>query len=122
MLDARGILPTDFLANVMNEKAHETYAEMHIENVSDAFELQTAKEGMVMQTKHCLKYAFGQCPRYTNPQPEKLLDQNYIIGQEMQLKIGNRKFILKFGCKNDCISKIFTIFAPQKRNVNSKTK
>jgi putative protease len=122
MLDARGILPTDFLANVMNEKAHETYAEMHIENVSDAFELQTAKEGMVMQTKHCLKYAFGQCPRYINPQPEKLLDQNYKIGQEMQLKIGNRKFILKFGCKNDCISKIFTIFAPQKRNVNSKTK
>ncbi len=122
MVDARGILPTDFLANVMNQKAHQTYAEMHIENVSDAFELQPNMSGMVMQTKHCLKYAFGQCPRYANPCPEKLLDQNYKIGQEMQLKIGNRKFILKFGCKNDCISKIFTIFAPQKRNVNSKTK
>ena len=114
MLDARGILPTDFLANVMNEKAHETYREMQIENVSDAFELQLNKEGIVMQTKHCLKYAFGQCPRYPNPQPEKLLEENYIIGQELQLKIGNRKFLLKFGCKNDCISKIFTIFAPQK--------
>jgi putative protease len=114
MLDARGILPTDFLANVMNEKAHETYREMQVENVSDAFELQPDKEGMVMQTKHCLKYAFGQCPRYSNPQPEKLLEENCLIGQELQLKIGNRKFILKFGCKNDCISKIFTIFAPQK--------
>lgn len=116
-LDARGILPADFLANVMNQMAHETYAEMKVENVSESFELQHTKEGMVMQTKHCLKYAFGQCPRYNNPQPEKLLDSNYKIGQEMRLKIGNRKFILKFGCKNDCISKIFTIFAPQKRNI-----
>ena len=112
-LDARGILPSDFRANVMNRKAFEIYREMKIENVLDAFEIQTNKEGMVMQTKHCLKYAFGQCPRYTNPQPEKLRDENYKIGQELQLKIGNRKFILKFGCKNDCISKIFTIFAPQ---------
>jgi len=117
-LDARGILPADYLANLMNQKAHEIYAEMNIQNVSDAFELQKTKDGMVMQTKHCLKYAFGQCPKYHNPQPEKMLDQNYKIGQEMALKIGNRKFILKFGCKNDCISKIFTIFAPQKRKYN----
>ena len=113
-LDARGILPTDCRANVMNRKALEIYQEMQIEDVSDAFEIQPNKEGMVMQTRHCLKYAFGQCPRYPNPQPEKMLDENYKIGQELQLKIGNRKFILKFGCKNDCISKIFTIFAPQK--------
>ena len=114
MLDAKGILPTDFLANVMNKMAHETYREMKIENVADAFELQSNKEGMVMQTKHCLKYAFGQCPRYVNPQPEKLLEENLKIGQELALRIGNRKFFIKFGCKNDCISKIFTIFAPQK--------
>lgn len=114
MLDATGILPSDFLANVMNKMARETYREMHIENVADAFELQHNKDGMVMQTKHCLKYAFGQCPRYVNPQPEKLLEENFKIGQELALKIGNRKFFIKFGCKNDCISKIFTIFAPQK--------
>ena len=112
-LDAKGILPTDFLANVMNKMARETYREMQIENVSDAFELQRDKEGMVMQTKHCLKYAFGQCPKYTNPQPEKLLEENFKIGQDLMLRIGNRKFFIKFGCKNDCISKIFTIFAPQ---------
>ena len=114
MLDAKGILPTDFLANVMNKMARETYREMQIENVADAFELQSNKDGMVMQTKHCLKYAFGQCPRYANPQPEKLLEENFKIGQELALRIGNRKFFIKFGCKNDCISKIFTIFAPQK--------
>lgn len=110
---AKGVLPEDFLANVLNEKARKTYEQMGIENVDDAFEIQLSKEGMVMQTRHCLKYAFGQCPKYPNPQPEKLLDPNLKIGQEMQLKIGKRKFFLKFGCKNDCISKIFTIFAPQ---------
>lgn len=96
----------------MNEKARETYASMGLENVSEAFELQKNKEGMVMQTRHCLKYAFGQCPRYVNPEPEKLLHPEVKLGNESVLKIGNKKFILKFGCKNDCISEIFTIFAP----------
>lgn len=113
-VDAKAVLPNDFLANVLNEKARKSYAEMGIENVEDAFEIQSNKEGMVMQTRHCLKYAFGQCPKYNNPNPEKLLDPTYKMGEQMQVKIGNRKFILKFGCKNDCISKIFTIFAPRK--------
>ena len=113
-VDARGILPTDYTANVMNRMAREIYAAMGLQNVDDAFEIQPSKEGMVMQMRHCLKYAFGQCPRYSNPTPERLADPTCRIGQEMQLKIGGRKFILKFGCKNDCISKIFTIFAPQK--------
>jgi len=113
-LTAAGILPSTFLANVLNEKARKTYADLGINNVDNAFEIQAAKEGIVMQTKHCLKYAFGQCPKYHNPSPEKLTDSTLKIGSEMQLKIGNRKFILKFGCKNDCVSKLFTIFAPQK--------
>lgn len=110
-VDARGILPTTFFANVMNENARETMRSMQIEKVDDAFELQKNREGMVMQTRHCLKYAFGQCPRYLNPNPEKLLQPDVKLGSEAMLKIGNKKFILKFGCKNDCISEIFTIFA-----------
>lgn len=113
-LTAEGVLPTSFLANILNQKARQTYAEMGLKNVDDAFEIQENKEGMVMQTKHCLKYAYGQCPKYPNPKPEKKADSSHKIGSELQLKIGNRKFILKFGCKNDCICKIFTIFAPQK--------
>ena len=113
-LDARGILPDSFLANVLNQKARKTYENMHIDNVDNAFEIQQNKEGMVMQTRHCLKYAFGQCPKYKNPAPEKLLDPTYKLGSQAQLKIGNRKFFIKFGCNNDCISEIFTIFAPQK--------
>ena len=112
--DARGILPTDFRANVLNQQARKTFAEMGLQDVGEAFEIQSNKEGIVMQTKHCLKYAFGQCPRYPNPAPEKMLNEGVKLGQAMELKIGGRKFILKFGCKNDCISEIFTIFAAQK--------
>lgn len=117
-VDATGILPTDYRANLMNEKARQTYAEMGLEKTDYAFEVQQNKQGMVMQTRHCLKYAFGQCPRYPNPKPEKLLDPKHKIGGELQLGIGNRKFILKFGCKNDCYCEIFTIFAPSE---NKKT-
>lgn len=112
-LDANGILPATYLANVMNSKARKTYASMQLQNVDNAFELQSDKQGIVMQTRHCLKYAFGQCPRYVNPSPEQLLDKSIKLGQEATLLIGRKKFILKFGCKNDCISEIFTIFAPK---------
>lgn len=114
-LDASGILPTSFLANVMNGKAREMYAKMQVGNVDDAFELQHDKTGMVMQTRHCLKYAFGQCPRYANPNPEKMLSQGVKLGSEATLKIGGKKFILKFGCKNDCISEIFCTFAASRK-------
>lgn len=113
-VDGREVLPTDYMANVMNNMARKTYAGMQINYVEDAFEKQNNKEGMVMQTRHCLKYAFGQCPRYSNPHPEKLLSNDVKLGSEALLKIGNKKFILKFGCKNDCISEIFTIFAANK--------
>lgn len=112
--DARGILPDNYLANVLNNQARITYAEMGIKNVDNAFETQNDRVGMVMQTKHCLKYAFGQCPKHKNPAPEILLDKEMNLGSEVMLKIGSKKFILKFGCKNDCISEIFTIFAPLK--------
>jgi len=113
-LDARDILPDTYLANVLNQNARQTYSSMKIKNVDNAFETKEVKEGMVMQTRHCLKYAFGQCPKQPNPSPEKLLDSQVKLGSQAMLKIGNRKFILKFGCNNDCISEIFTIFAPQK--------
>jgi hypothetical protein len=63
---------------------------MQIENVADAFELQQNKDGMVMQTKHCLKYAFGQCPRYVNPQPEKLLEENFKMLAQDANRAGHR--------------------------------
>lgn len=112
-INAASVLPTDFKANVLNQKAREMYALMGLTEVEQAFEKQPQKGAVVMQTKHCLKYAFGYCPKYaSNPAPDKELSTLF-KGTSAQLKIGNRKFILKFGCKNSCISEIIIIFAPE---------
>lgn len=119
-LSAEGVIPVNFQSNILNQKAREMLSFMGLENVDDAFEIQHDKEGLVMQTRHCLKYAFGQCPRYINPSPVKMLLENYIIGDSLTLKIGQRNFFVKFGCKNDCICKIFTIFAAKNKKSSNE--
>lgn len=106
-LSAEGILPSTYLANVMNASARKVYGLMGIDNVAQAFELQQDKGALVMQTKHCLKYALGQCKRFRNPNPEKNLNDAERLGDEAILKIGQKKFLVKFGCANKCVSQIF---------------
>ena len=110
-LDARGIIPEDFRANVMNEFAEEILQNMRLQNVDKAFEIEQDTQHPVMVTRHCLKYAFGHCPKHKNNTPEKDLANGDKWVEPMVLKIGGKKFLLKFGCKNDCMSEIFTIFA-----------
>lgn len=106
-LSAEGILPATYLANVMNASARKVYGLMGIDDVAQAFELQQDKGAMVMQTKHCLKYALGQCKRFRNPNPEKSLNGAEQLGDEAILKIGKNTFLVKFGCANSCVSQIF---------------
>ena len=110
-LDARGIIPEDFRANVMNEFAEEILQNMRLQNIDKAFEIEQDTQHPVMVTRHCLKYAFGHCPKHKNNTPEKDLANGDKWVEPMALKIGGKKFLLKFGCKNDCMSEIFTIFA-----------
>ena len=110
-LDARGIIPEDFRANVMNEFAEEILQNMRLQNIDKAFEIEQDTQHSVMVTRHCLKYAFGHCPKHKNNTPEKDLANGDKWVEPMVLKIGGKKFLLKFGCKNDCMSEIFTIFA-----------
>ena len=110
-LDARGIISEDFRANVMNEFAEEILQNMRLQNVDKAFEIEQDTQHPVMVTRHCLKYAFGHCPKHKNNTPEKDLANGDKWVEPMVLKIGGKKFLLKFGCKNDCMSEIFTIFA-----------
>ena len=110
-LDARGIIPEDFRANVMNRFAEEILQNMRLQNIDKAFEIEQDTQHPVMVTRHCLKYAFGHCPKHKNNTPEKDLANGDKWVEPMVLKIGGKKFLLKFGCKNDCMSEIFTIFA-----------
>lgn len=108
--DARGIIPQDFRANAMNSFAKEIIMNMNIESVDDAFENQQDTTHPVMLTRHCLKYALGHCPKYKNTNLEYSFSTEK-WKEPMSLKIGNRKFLIKFGCNNSCFSEIFINFA-----------
>lgn len=110
-LDAQGILPSDYRANVLNHQAREVYSQMGISPVDDAFEQSMPRDSAVMFTRHCLKFSMGQCPRFTNTNPSALLPKDVRLKESVVLKVGGKRFILKFGCQNDCISKIIPIFA-----------
>lgn len=108
--DARGIILQDFRANAMNSFAKEIIMNMNIESIDDAFENQQDTTHPVMITRHCLKYALGHCPKYKNTNAEyKYSTEKW--KEPMSLKIGNRKFLIKFGCNNSCFSEIFINFA-----------
>lgn len=108
--DARGIIPQDFRANAMNSFAKEIIMNMNIESIDDAFENQQDTTHPVMITRHCLKYALGHCPKYKNTNSEYSFSPEK-WKEPMSLKIGNRKFLIKFGCNNSCFSEIFINFA-----------
>ncbi|MBP5717297.1 MAG: U32 family peptidase [Bacteroidales bacterium] len=113
-IDAASILPHDFRANVMNREARKIFALMGLNDVAQAFEKQAPDEAVVMQTKHCLRMALGRCPKYPIGGGSITKLSTLSAPEPWSLKIGNTKFILKFGCKNSCISEIISIFAREK--------
>ena len=113
LVDARGIIPEDFRANVMNRFAEEILHNMKLKNVAKAFEIKKDTQHPVMTTRHCLKYALGHCLKYNNPDATIVSSSKEKWVEPMTLCIGSKKFILKFGCKNDCMSEIFCTFAVQ---------
>ncbi len=63
-IDAKSILPSDYRANVLNDKAREMLCRMGIADVRPAYELHPERGVAVMQTKYCLRQALGLCPKY----------------------------------------------------------
>lgn len=113
-VDAASILPHDFKANVLNENAREIYRLLGVHDVEQAFENQHKAEAVVMQTKHCLKMALGKCPKHPLNKTDIAELSTLSLQEPWSLRIGNEKFILKFGCKNLCVSEIFRTFAHEK--------
>lgn len=113
-VDAASILPHDFKANVLNKNAREIYRLMGVEDVEQAFENQRKDGAAVMQTKHCLKMALGKCPKHPLKTGDITELSTLSLPEPWSIRIGNEKFILKFGCKNLCVSEIFRTFAHEK--------
>ncbi len=56
----------DFRGNVANEKARLFYENRGVKTIAQAFELSAPGPGApIMSMKHCLRFAFGQCPGQT---------------------------------------------------------
>lgn len=113
-VDAASVLPHDFKANVMNREARRIFSLMGLPDVAQAFERQAPDGAVVMQTRHCLQMALGRCPKYPVQGGTTTRLSTLSAPEPWSLKIGNTKFILKFGCKNSCISEIISIFAREK--------
>jgi len=113
-VDGASILPSDFKANVLNNNAREIFRLLGIPDIEKAFENQPKEEAVVMQTKHCLRMALGMCPKYPQKKGGITELSTLSLQEPWSLRIGNEKFILKFGCKNLCVSEIFRTFAHEK--------
>ncbi|MBQ0057627.1 MAG: U32 family peptidase [Bacteroidales bacterium] len=112
-ISAASVLPHDFKANVSNKNAREMYALMDVPDVAQAFENKPVSDAVVMQTKYCLKQALGCCPKYASDKAPDQELSTLFRASSAQLRVGNKKIILKFGCKNLCNSEIITTFAPE---------
>lgn len=82
-----------YLGNVMNAQARTFYQDHGVTSVNDAFEKTPVTGVPIMFCKHCLKYAFGWCPKY---QKEKSpYNEPYSL-----ITNDGRKFELRFDCRN----------------------
>lgn len=85
--------------NVSNQKAKEFYKRHGVEELEMAFELtKTQNVKNVMTLKHCLKYAFGICPKY------HVLKNNTNKGN-LYLQGNKKNMSIEFDC-NSCELKI----------------
>ncbi len=87
-----------YLGNVTNKLAYSFYQDKGVAKIDWGFEIEPKPEGMLMLTKHCVKYAMGWCPKWQkarNTPAEPLL-----------LKYKDITLRLEFDCKA-CEMKIF---------------
>jgi putative protease len=88
-----------YLGNVMNERAAAFYRQHGVERIAPAFECQAPRDAVLMQCKHCIRYALGGCPvHHARKLPYR--EPYYLVSAD------GRRFRLHFDCKN-CQMKVF---------------
>lgn len=98
-----------YLANVSNGRAAEVYKEMGYRQIEPAFELKQPAEGTVMFCKHCLRHAFGLCPKQHPKHSPKALT---LVSND------GRRFPLRFDCRR-CIMEV--TYRNEEKSANSLT-
>lgn len=91
----------DYKGNVLNQLAVNFYKSHGVKMIENAFEAETKFDSKeIMTTRHCIKYQIGACEKY-NKNARKL-------NEPLHLTDNNRKYELKFNCK-DCMMKVIFI-------------
>jgi len=83
----------DYRANISNHQAEAFYKQHGVEQIAPAYELAPVEDAVLMETKHCLRYAMGWCPTFQhkkNPYKEPLS----LVSRD------GRRFTLRFDCKS----------------------
>lgn len=100
------VLPArlDYTANVSNAVAARVYREWGVDEVAPAFEVRQPADALLMSCRHCLRYAFGACPRrHRKALPWK---------EPLSLRLPDgREFPLRFDCEHCQMN----VYAPRRR-------
>ena len=85
--DGRGL-------NISNARARAFYEQQGVTDAAPAFELSQPKgEALIMQCRHCLRYALGYCVKHGGRKPD--------WHEPLHLRLGDgRVFRLEFDCKH----------------------
>ena len=80
-----------YLYNIANREARAFYEAQGLKQIEPAFELQTPRHGLLMQCRHCLRYALGYCVKHGGHTPQ--------WPEPLYLRLGDgRRFRLEFNC------------------------
>ena len=80
-----------YLYNIANREARAFYEAQGLKQIEPAFELQTPRHGLLMQCRHCLRYALGYCVKHGGHTPQ--------WSEPLYLRLGDgRRFRLEFNC------------------------
>ena len=81
-----------YLYNASNALARAFYEQQGIQ-VADAFEVRQPAERLIMQCRHCLRFALGRCVKHGGRKPE--------WKEPLSLRLGDgRQFRLEFDCRH----------------------
>ncbi len=89
------LYPVDYLYNVANGKASDFYVGQGLQRPGMAYEKQTGKvvSPLLMQCRHCLRYALGACLKHGGRKPE--------WREPLFLRLADgRRFRLEFDCRH----------------------
>lgn len=88
-----------YLYNISNHKAKEFYNSIHEHKLPRAFEQEPTAHPLIMQCRHCLRYALGYCVRNGGKRPD--------WQEPLNLRLADgRCFELKFVC-DECQMNIY---------------